>query len=90
MGGERKQKESEYNPETSPKNNLFRENKQAKVLNEAPKKPPLPPPIIVSRVKDYSALYEALRTKGNEFKATMLNKEQVTLNVLKTVRYIET
>lgn len=83
----RKRKKVSTPPKISPENNISREKKRVKVINEASKKPPIPPPIIVSHVKDYSVLYEALRKEGIMFKATMLNNEQVKFNVENSEAY---
>lgn len=46
-----------------------------------------PPPIIISQVKNYDTLYNDLKEKEITFKASLLNNEQVKINVENTNEY---
>lgn len=76
-----KRKKMNITPDTSPTDKASTSKNTTSTTRGAFKKAALPPPIIVSQVKDYDSLKQALTNNNFNFKATMLNNDQIKLNV---------
>lgn len=82
-----KKRKMNFTPETSPEQQHTDRDDKTKYLL---KKEPQPPPIIVSKIKDYTNLKSMLLQNDIEFKATVLNNEQIKLNVNNSENYRKT
>lgn len=84
--GRRKGKKRKMNssPETSPPQKQDTKQEQKKIN---PAKIPKPPPVVLSQIKNYDTLQTELNKNKFTFQATMMNNEQVKINVENAEQY---